>query len=529
MGLVILQRKLYCSLRIGGTMPEDIILAQNSEKVLEYIDRHSGSCLVILDDQKFIRHCNQAFLNILGLQSVPIGKNLKDFLLQEVEELEDEAYRYEYSTVHLTLVSTMQIQFKMIGYILLLEDGYLLFCEKTWLAEDEIFHEISKINNQLANITRELNKKNIALEKTREIFSMQKERLTNIVEGANVGTWEWNVQTGETIFNEKWANIIGYTLEEISPVSIETWINNTHPDDMEDINSVMVRHVRGELDSYIVDYRMKHKKGHWAWVNSRGKVISRTKNGEPLWVFGTHIDITERKKAEEALRRQASERAAVDAFTSSVSHDLQAPLRRIKGFSEALLAECTGQLSDQASNYLKRITRQIDSMKDLTDGLLQLSRVVSQVIEIEEVNLSPLAVSHIEKLRCTEPSRWVETVVAPEMKAMADRDLLSIVLEKLLENAWKFTVRVENALIECGIAEEDGRTIFFVRDNGVGFDQQHSANLFSPFQKLHSEDHYPGIGIGLNLVYRIITRHGGEFWAEGEPGKGACFYFTLPS
>jgi PAS domain S-box-containing protein len=239
-------------------------------------------------------------------------------------------------------------------------------------------------------------------------------------------------------------------------------------------------------------------------------------------------DITERKKAEEALRQQASERAAVDAFTYSVSHDLQAPLRRIEGFSEALLEECSNELSEKARDYLRRITRQIESMQIRTGALLKLSRVVSHSIENEEVNLSNLIRSHLEKLHYAEPARRVETIVAPEMIAIGDDDLLSVILENLLKNAWKFTAGVENARIECGKAEEDGRTIYFVRDNGVGFDQQYSTKLFTPFQKLHSETDYPGIGIGLNIVYRIITRHGGEIWAEGEPGQGACFFFTLP-
>jgi PAS domain S-box-containing protein len=490
--------------------------------------------------------------------------------------------------------------------------------------------------------------------KAQDQINNQKERLVNIVEGANVGTWEWNAQTGETVFNEKWAEIIGYTLDELAPVSIKTWVDHTHPDELEASNRMLEKHFRGELGTYDIECRMRHKDGHWVWINDRGKVISWTEDGKPLWVFGTHvditerkkaeeerqktlnrlkallenspslvivfngkgtymevsksaakiiglpaeeicgktfydimprdvaddfmntvnqlktehcainkvdvlniegedrvfesrlfpisiissqtdlfgsiaIDITERKKAEEALRRQASERAAVDAFTNSVSHDLQAPLRRIKGFSEALMAECAGQLSDQASDYLRRINQQIDAMKDLTDGLLQLSLVVSQDLKIEEVNLTALALSHLEKLRRAEPLRLVETVVTPEMKAMGDSDLVSVALEKLLENAWKFTAGAEKAHIECGAIEEVGRTVYFIRDNGVGFDQQHSAELFTPFQKLHDEEDYPGIGIGLNMVYRIINRHGGEFWAEGEPGKGACFYFTLPS
>ncbi len=239
-------------------------------------------------------------------------------------------------------------------------------------------------------------------------------------------------------------------------------------------------------------------------------------------------DITDRKNIERSLKRQASERAAVDAFTNSVSHDLQAPLRRIEGFSEALLEECPDELSDRARDYLERITRQIASMKVRTDALLKLSRVVSHGINNEAVNLSILARSYLEKLYHAEPDRLVETVIAPEMQARGDVKLLSVVLENLLHNAWKFTAEKERPCIECGSFLEDGRAVYFVKDNGVGFDQKYAGEIFDPFKKLHSETDYPGIGIGLNLVHRIISRHGGDIWAEGEVGKGACFYFTLP-
>lgn len=356
----------------------------------------------------------------------------------------------------------------------------------------------------------------------------QKERLANIVEGANVGTWEWKVQTGETIFNNKWAEIIGYTLEELELVSIETWINFTHPDDLEASNRMLEKHLRGDLENYDIECRMLHKEDHWVWINDRGKVRSWADDGKPLWVFGTHIDIAERKQAEEALKLQASERAAFDAFTNSVSHDLQAPLRRVEGFSEALLEECPDELSDLARDYLQRITQQISAMKERTDALLKLSRVVNHVITCEEVNLSAFARAYLEKLRYTEPYRLVETVIEPDMQARGDANLLNIVLENLLHNTWKYSAENKKGRIECGSIIKDGYTVYFVKDNGVGFDQQRADEIFDPFRKLHSETEYQGIGIGLNLVYRIITRHGGKIWAEGEAGKGASFYFTLP-
>ncbi len=321
-----------------------------------------------------------------------------------------------------------------------------------------------------------------------------------------------------------WTILIGHPVAEIEGRSFTEFV---HPGDHPACFAFLQKVVETGQRQEGVEYRVQHISGEWRWHTSSA-TPTKNKSGLVTGYDGIAKDITERKKTEEALKLQASERAAVDAFTYSVSHDLQAPLRRIEGFSEALLEECPDQLSAKALDYLERITRQIRSMKDLTDALLQLSRVVSHSIENEEVNLSNLIRSHLEKLHYAEPARLVETIVAPEMIAIGDDDLLSVVLKNLLENAWKYTAVVKNARIECGSAEVDGHTIYFVRDNGVGFDQQHSARLFTPFQKLHSETDYPGIGIGLNIAYRIITRHGGEIWAEGEPGKGACFYFTLP-
>ncbi len=271
----------------------------------------------------------------------------------------------------------------------------------------------------------------------------------------------------------------------------------------------------GQLQQIEVKYRGIWYEGIWAPLS------------KDLYVHYI-FDITERKKTEEALKLQARERTAVDTFTYSVSNDLQAPLRRIEGFSEMLIEECPEQLNEQARDYLNRIITQIDSMKALTDALLQLSRVVSRDIEKEAVNLSALTRSHLAKLHYQEPGRQVEVVIAPKLAAEGDADLLKILLANLLDNAWKFSSGMKEARIEFGSTKQDGRTVYYLKDNGAGFDMNHAEKLFTPFHKLHSEKEYPGIGIGLNLVYRIISRHGGEIWAEGEPGKGACFFFTLP-
>ncbi len=330
--------------------------------------------------------------------------------------------------------------------------------------------------------------------------------------------------SGNILFiNDAWAEMHGYTSDEVRGLHLSVFHNKEQVEN----------HVTPFNENLIAKGSNQGEVGHTrkdgtTFLTYMATTILKGAGGEPFGMLAIARDITEHKKIEEALRRQASERAAVDAFTNSVSHDMQAPLRRIEGFSEALLEECPDELSELARDYLERITRQIDSMKVRTDALLELSRVVSHGIKNEEVNLSRLARSHLKKLRYAEPDRLVETVVTPELEAKGDFNLLSVALENLLHNAWKSTASVEKARIEFGSIVKDGHTVYYVRDNGVGFDQQRADEIFDPFKKLHSETDYPGIGIGLNLVYRIITRHGGEVWAEGEEGRGACFCFTLP-
>jgi PAS domain S-box-containing protein len=327
-----------------------------------------------------------------------------------------------------------------------------------------------------------------------------------------------------TYVSPAWTILLGHHVTEVEGHLFTEFV---HPEDLSACFAFLQKVVKTGQRQEGVEYRVQHINGEWRWHTSSG-TSTKNKDGLVTGFDGIARDITDRKEAEKALRLQASERAAVDAFTNSVSHDLQAPLRRIEGFSEALLEECQGELSEKARDYLDRIIRQIELMHERTDALLKLSSVVSHGIVHEEVNLSGLARSYLEKLRYAEPNRQVETVITPDLVVRGDINLLSIFLENLLENAWKFSVNEEKACIECGSILKDGRTVYFVKDNGAGFDQQHAAEIFDPFKKLHGEADYPGIGIGLNIAYRIITRHGGEIWAEGETGKGACFYFTLP-
>jgi PAS domain S-box-containing protein len=253
-------------------------------------------------------------------------------------------------------------------------------------------------------------------------------------------------------------------------------------------------------------------------------------------------DITTRKEAEAAVRKltaeleeRVRERTAqletanreLEAFAYSVSHDLRAPLRAMSGFSHLLLEYYGEKLDDQGRHYLQRMDQVSQRMGKLIDDLLSLSRLTRVEMRRGRVDLSAMAQVIAAELQEREPGREVEFVISERLVARGDPQLLRVVLENLLGNAWKFTAKHSQARIEFGRLNQKGKPVYFVRDDGVGFDMAYVEKIFKAFQRLYPSDEFEGSGIGLATVDRIITRHGGEVWAEGEVGKGATFYFTL--
>lgn len=242
-------------------------------------------------------------------------------------------------------------------------------------------------------------------------------------------------------------------------------------------------------------------------------------------------DISELKKTKEALGRKTQQLEAanreLEAFSHTVAHDLRAPLRTISGFSNMLLEDLSGKLDGAALNYLNRITSATRRMSQLIDDLMKLSDLNNGEMAREKVDLSAIAADIASGLKSSEPGRNVEFRLAKDITACGYAGLLRGVLENLLGNAWKFTSRTPQAVIEFGVTEHKGISVYFVRDNGAGFDMALAGKLFSPFQRLHLHEEFPGSGIGLATVRRIILRHGGSIWAEGAVAKGAAFFFTL--
>ncbi|MFA5321460.1 MAG: PAS domain S-box protein [Smithella sp.] len=253
-------------------------------------------------------------------------------------------------------------------------------------------------------------------------------------------------------------------------------------------------------------------------------------------------DITERKRAEEELKnyrehleelvkeRTIKLEAAnkeLEAFSYSASHDLRAPLRTIDGFSQAILEDYNNKLDAQGKSYLTRIRKATRLMAELIEDMLKLSRITRADMDIAKVNLSNIAHSVIDGLQKSQPQRHVDVRITDSLEEPADPRLIRIVMENLLGNAWKFTEKQPEAKIEFGLIKKDEENVYFVRDNGAGFDMEYADKLFAPFQRLHNIDEYPGTGIGLAIVKRIITRHAGRVWAEAQVGRGATVYFTL--
>ncbi len=268
----------------------------------------------------------------------------------------------------------------------------------------------------------------------------------------------------------------------------------------------------------------------------------RNENGNIIGVFGIFWDITQRKRAEERiqdlnveLEQRVSARTAeleaankaLESFLYTVAHDMRAPLRAFDGFSALLLEEYGGRLDDTGRRYLTNLMEGGRDMHDLIEGMLALYRSMKAGRAHEKVDLSAIAREIFAALDGDAPKRSVSIRIEPEISAVGDARLLRTLLVNLFDNAWKFTAPIKDALIEFGITKQDGRTVYQVRDNGVGFDMAHESMLFTPFYQLHKPGEFEGSGVGLALAERIVERHGGAIWAESGVGKGTTLFFTL--
>ncbi len=334
--------------------------------------------------------------------------------------------------------------------------------------------------------------------------------------------------------NRRAEALLGYPKEELLELGPEA----IHPAERREV----VRAVFRELDekgATLHEHVVVRKDGQLVPVEVAG---TRIRCGEGDLYLGNFRDISERKRIERELQQHREHlellveqrtrelramNKELESFSYSVSHDLRAPLRAINGFSMALVEDCYDHLDDQGRDYIQRIRGATNRMSELIDGLLNLSQVIRRDLNWTEVDLSNVAVEMARMLHGSDPRRDVEWRIDPTITVQGDLTLLRLLLQNLLGNAWKFTAGRSHAVVEFGRETLEGRDVYYVRDNGVGFEMQYAHKLFQPFQRLHGQEEYEGTGIGLATVRRIVQRHGGRVWAEGEPGKGATVYFSL--
>ena len=377
------------------------------------------------------------------------------------------------------------------------------------------------------------------IKRTQDALTESEERLQALVDNAPVGIDDVGLDGEIVQANDYFCRLTGYTADELRSLRIQ---DITHPDDV-GADVVGLQRLRsGEATSFSMRKRYVRKDGDVVWAEL-SRTMVRGPDGQPRRLVSAVRDLTAQLQAEAQVQALTAElegrvrqRTAeleranhnLEAFTYSVSHDLRAPLRALSGFSQALLEDYADRLDEAGRGYTTRIQAASERMATLIDDLLHLSRVSRAEMNIEPVNLSAEVAGVAEDLRAREPGRRVRFVIEDSVWVTADRALIRSVVQNLVENAWKFTAYRDDATIEFATTTAQGAGVCcYVRDNGAGFDPAYAGKLFQPFQRLHTDAEFPGSGIGLASVRRIIERHGGRTWAEGAVGEGACFYFTL--
>lgn len=371
------------------------------------------------------------------------------------------------------------------------------------------------------------------------------ERLSLAAESTGLGTWDFDVKKKTLHLSERAAVLFGLGTAP-TDAGFEQFLERIHNEDRSEITAKFQKCLEaGGTCQSNMEYRIIMPKGAVRWVLTlvRAFVATAAYPSEKVTrLIGTVVDITDRKRKEveaavlnEQLELKVRERTAaltavnkeLETFAYSASHDLRAPIRKISAFAHAILQVDNDRLSSTGRHYFARIRAAAAKMERLIDDVLGLARATRKPIVPVDCDMSAIVRELAGELQAAEPARQVEFVIADGARARGDRELLEIALRNLLGNAWKFTGTHPQARIEFGKDTTEDRQVYFVKDDGVGFDMQFAHKLFGAFQRLHPEEEFAGTGVGLGMVERVIRRHRGRLWAEGRVGRGATFFFTL--
>jgi PAS domain S-box-containing protein len=388
-----------------------------------------------------------------------------------------------------------------------------------------------------------------------EALEIERWRLAGVIRGTDVGTWEWNIPTGTLVLNERWAGMIGYTLEELGPTSLATFEKYVQPDDLKRCLELLERHWRGEDAYYECELRMKHRNGTWVWVLARGALATTTEAGKPLVMMGTHIDISKRKQAETQLQNLAHDlelaNGEMEDTLYAASHDLRSPLLNVRGFSGSLAGSCelvrdrlgredvpdgvkkdlepvVAQTIPAALRFIEAGGRRMDI---LLDGLLAVARARRVELHVAAVDMDGLMnqVRGAMAFQLQDAGATLGVERLPPCRG--DGPALNRVFTNLLDNALKYRHPDRAPHIQVSGSVEEGRCVYRVRDNGLGIDPRHHVRIFKLFHRLDPTGPVEGEGLGLTLANRILNRLRGRVWVESNPDleTGSCFCVELPA
>ena len=486
-----------------------------------------------------------------------VSKNVTQILGYTPGQMMDKSFKYK-ELIHPD--DLKKVRTEVAGYI---EDGTLHFEEfyrlRTQSGDYRWFYDFTRLlRDDTGNVVQvhgymfdQTDYVNAQMQ-----ISKERERLTNVIRGTDVGTWEWNVQTGETVFNERWARICGYSLGELSPVSIETWTHLTYPDDLKKTKILLDLHFSGELELYDAEYRMKHKNGHWVWVQDKGRVISRTHDGKPLMMFGTHTDITESKQAQEKLQHslmeteQANEALkkarnklmtvnqdlknqtalatqmaakaekatrAKSEFLANMSHEIRTPMNGIIGMTGLLLDT---NLSDEQHLFTSNVKASADALLTLINDILDFSKIEAGKMDMEilDFKLPAFLDDFAQMMAFKAHEKGLELIcgVSPDVPGLLQGDpgRLRQILTNLTGNAIKFTQAGE-VVIQAHLkheTKEEAFICFSVKDTGVGIAADKQHHLFEQFTQVDASitRKYGGTGLGLAISKKLAQLMGGD-------------------
>ncbi len=379
--------------------------------------------------------------------------------------------------------------------------------------------------------------------KAEEELRVEQERLDLAVTATGLGLYDWNVRSGAVLFGDRWAAMFGYRVDELAP-HFSTWLERVHPDDLPASRKAAEDAFR-DGTPYSCEYRMRHRDGSWRWILDQGRIVTRDEQGEVIRFVGANLDITERRQAAERIRgmneeleRRVAERTVqlassvreLEAFSYSLAHDLKTPLRAIAGYATLLEKDQGARLDDEGRSWLAKVRSGAVTMGQLIEELLEYSRLDRREMRAERVDVDAVVravvASRDEEIRS---KGGVVRIVPGGTQATADPVGLELALCHLLDNALKFHVPGKSAEVTVTTSNPAGRAVVVVRDEGIGFDLKYHDRIFEIFQRLGRLEEYPGTGVGLALVRRVVQRMGGSVRAESAPGAGATFTIELPS